>query len=156
MLVDALRESQTPTDEDVIYDILGALLVSPVISVQAEKKKYHELLRDNGYVSVPALQRLTAEKLVVMGVSMGHAGLVLAALFRQEGVTPAEGKGHHTGGRSPQMARIGAFAGLGVTGYPLASTYKLYKPKLTAHNYTFTRDSSVHGHDCGGAEGTKG
>ena len=111
--MDALRESQTPTDEDVIYGILGALLVSPVISVQAEKKKYQELLRDNGYVSVPALQRLTAEKLVVMGVSMGHADLVLAALFRQEGVAPVEGEGHRTGGRSPQMARIGAFAGLG-------------------------------------------
>ena len=74
MLVDALRESQTPTDEDVIYGVLGALLVSPVISVQAEKKKYQELLRDNGYVSVPALQRLTAGKLVADGSQHGSRG----------------------------------------------------------------------------------
>ena len=47
-LVDALRESPTPTDEDVIYGVLKALLVSPVISVQAEKKKYQELLKENG------------------------------------------------------------------------------------------------------------
>ena len=132
-LVDALRESPTPTDEDVIYGVLKALLVSPVISVQAEKKKYQELLKENGYVSVPALLQLTAGKLVQMGVSMGHADLVLAALFKQDDAAPAEGEDHRTGGRSSQMAKIGAFAGLGVTGYPLASTYKLYKPKLTAH-----------------------
>ena len=133
MLVDALRESQTPTDEDVIYGILGALLVSPVISVQAEKKKYHELLRDNGYVSVPALQRLTAEKLVAMGVTMGHADLVLAALFVQDdNGAPAEGGS--SAERAPRsVAKLGNFPGLGVTNYPTASAFRLYKPKLTAH-----------------------
>ena len=113
-LVDALRESPTPTDEDVIYGVLKALLVSPVISVQAEKKKYQELLKENGYVSVPALLQLTAGKLVQMGVSMGHADLVLAALFKQDDAAPAEGKDHRTGGRS-------------------ARTNCTIKPKLTAH-----------------------
>ena len=42
-LVDALRESPTTTDEDVIYGV-KALLVCPVISVQ-------DLLKENRYVS---------------------------------------------------------------------------------------------------------
>ena len=39
MLVDALRESPTPTDEDVIYGVLKALLVSPVIIICAGRKE---------------------------------------------------------------------------------------------------------------------
>ena len=70
-----LRLAVDPTDEDAIGVILTELLVVPAISARVAAEKYDELLIKNGYATIPALKRLTMDKLEGLGVRSGHADL---------------------------------------------------------------------------------
>ena len=88
-LVRALRECADASDEEQVAAVLATLLVQPQVTKQCEAKEYATVLFDQGFAALVALEQLTVQNLTAMGVSLGHAALVLNAIHTGQGSVAA-------------------------------------------------------------------
>ena len=79
-LADALEACGEPENEDVVIAILAGLLAPPRLSSKAASRGYENLLAEHDFAEIEALRRLTEDHLMKLGVGMGHAAQVIAAI----------------------------------------------------------------------------
>ena len=70
--------------------ILQLLFRQPRASKQVEAREYYKLFEEHDILSLPALARVSETVLEGLGVSVGHAMALVAALFVQEPVAAAQ------------------------------------------------------------------
>ena len=79
-LADALEACDEPENEDVVIAILAGLLAPPRLSSKAASRGYENRLAEHDFAEIEALRRLTEDHLMKLGVGMGHAAQVIAAI----------------------------------------------------------------------------
>ena len=79
-LADALEACEEQENEDVVTAVLAGLLAPPRLSSKAASRGYESLLAEHDFAEIEALRILTEDHLLKLGVGMGHAAQVMAAI----------------------------------------------------------------------------
>ena len=139
-LADALEACEEPENEDVVTAVLAGLLAPPRLSSKAASRGYENLLAEHDFAEIEALRILTEDHLVKLGVGMGHAAQVMAAIrppikeAALPDLVPAdEDSTQPQRKRSGKVAAPGSFCKLDATGYPVHSEWSVFRPKFLSY-----------------------
>ena len=140
-LADALEACDEPENEDVVIAILAGLLAPPRLSSKAASRGYENLLAEHDFAEIEALRRLTEDHLMKLGVGMGHAAQVIAAIrppikeVELPDLVPADedSSTQLQRKRSGKVAAPGSFCKLDATGYPVHSEWSVFRPKFLSY-----------------------
>ena len=135
-LCDRVRLCDNPEDEDAMVGILQLLFKQPRVSKQVEAREYYKIFEQHDILSLPALARVNEQVLEGLGVSVGHALALVAALFVQQPVAAAQPVQQVTAAGENRVSRqrrpeVKWFPDLLSTGFPEVLSWTTFRPNVT-------------------------
>jgi hypothetical protein len=124
-----LSSCDKPDDDAAVYGILAGLFMSLPPAVRSEH--YEDVLRAAGFCFIGALNHLTVERLIEMGVPLGHA-LMLHAIVHipppPDTPSPNRGPRNETAAAPPppRRMRLRSFPACGTSGVPTHSAWRAF------------------------------